>query len=86
MRKAEKDNPDVAEANKRAITVDELEATLNGLFVRLRTSLEGLPTRVTKELDQNIGVIVINNIREEINNYIAELYSCKFLSNREEEE
>jgi len=83
LRKAEKDSPDVQAANKNAITVDELEETLLKLFLRLRTNLESLPTRVTKEIDQQYAPLLFNNITVEIKSFIEDLYSCSLLEKRE---
>ena len=83
LRKAKKDSPDVQAANKNTITVDELEETLLKLFLRLRTNLKSLPTRVTKEIEQQYAVVLFNSISEEIKSFIEDLYHCSLLEKKE---
>jgi hypothetical protein len=83
LRKAEKDSPDVLEANKKTITVDELQKVLLQLFNDLRSSIEGIPARVTKELPQEVGTLVLSSLRKEIQDIIEDLYKCKFIGGAE---
>lgn len=78
-RKVENDTPAVNLANQNTYTREEVEQVLYEYLIELRINLESIPERVSKELPQEVGAIVLNSVREEINNYISDLFRCPLL-------
>jgi hypothetical protein len=79
LRKAAVSSPEVAEANKRLISQDEVSNALTELFVIHRQDLENLGKRVAAELVGKDEISIREAINRETTVLIHSLYSCSYL-------
>jgi hypothetical protein len=79
LRKIEKDSPDIAEANKNSINVDELEQSLSKTFNSFKQELTQLPRRVEQELVGKDVIGIREILTKETESIITTLYKCEWL-------
>jgi hypothetical protein len=79
LRKTAQTSPEVEEANKQAISLSDLQSTLNELFIKLRQDLDTLPRRIALELVGKDELSVREILTREVNEIISSLYLCKYL-------
>lgn len=80
LRKAAVSSPEVAEANKKLISLDEVSNALTELFVIFRQDLENLGKRVAAELVSKDEISIREVINRETTVLIQSLYSCSYLA------
>ena len=80
LRKTAQTSPEVEEANKQSISLSDLQATLNELFVKLRQDLDTLPRRIALELVGKDELGIKEVLIREVNEIISALHSCKYLA------
>jgi hypothetical protein len=85
LRKVEQSTPEIEEANKNTVRIEEVGAALNDLFLKLRQDLESMPKRIALEAvgQDELGIREI--IKREIETVISALYVCKYLGGGESE-
>jgi hypothetical protein len=83
LRVAEVSNPDVNEANRNSFDKQLVIDTYEKSLVNIRSTLDSIPVRVTKELPEDVKGVIIENIRREINILIEELYALDWLVENE---
>lgn len=79
LRKVEQSNPDVEQANKKTLRLEDLQTELSGLFSLLRQDLETLPGRIALELVSKDEIGIREILRREIGEIVFSLHSCKYL-------
>jgi phage terminase Nu1 subunit (DNA packaging protein) len=84
--KAASANPDVEQANKNLIKVDLVASELTEMFQTLRQDLEQLGKRVAGELVGKDEISIREVINRETALLIGNLYSCKYLEEKETNE
>jgi hypothetical protein len=80
LRKVEQSTPEVEQANKKSLRIDELQRELGSLFVRLRQDLESMPQRIGLELVGKDEIGIREVLKREAGEIIHALYSCKYLA------
>jgi len=80
LRKVEQSTPEVEQANKKSLRIDELHSELGSLFVRLRQDLESLGQRIALELVGKDEISIREVLKREAGEIIHALYSCKYLA------
>lgn len=78
LRKTAQTSPEVEEANKQAISLSDLQSTLNELFVKLRQDLDTLPRRIALELVGKDELSIREILTREVNEIISSLFHCKY--------
>jgi hypothetical protein len=84
LRKVEQSSPDIQEANKKSINVDELEQSLSKTFNVFRQELENLPRRMEQELVGKDVLGIREALTKEVECIISTLYKCKWLKGNNE--
>jgi hypothetical protein len=79
LRKVEQSTPAIAEQNKTAVRLDELQATLSELFTRLRQDLETLPKRCALELVGQDAIGIEQTLKREVEEVVLALFHCRYL-------
>jgi len=79
LRKVEQSTPEVEQANRKTLRLDELQAELGGLFVRLRQDLETVPQRIALELVGRDEIGIREVLKRELEEIVSALYYCKYL-------
>lgn len=79
LRKSEKDSPEVEEANKKAVRLDELGRVLGEAFTKLRQDLDSLPNRVALELIGKDEIGIREVLKRETEAIVEALFHCKYL-------
>lgn len=83
LRRIEKDTPQVTEANRKAVSLPELQTVLGELFQKLRGDLEGLPKRLALLVCSTDEIGAREILTKEINSIILNLFECRYLKESE---
>jgi len=79
LRKIEASSPEIAEANKSAVNINEVEQELNNLFTVLKLDLESFGKKIAIKLEGKNAIDIEDIIAKDISLIINNLYSCKYL-------
>jgi len=79
LRKVEQSTPEIEESNRNSIRVEELDAALGDLFLKLRQDLDSIPKRVSLEIAGKDEITAREVLKREMDEIILALYSCKYL-------